>query len=133
MNNDFCALDFRLCGNIDPSENHARLRFPEHFHEILIDMETFQYDVVDIADLSKGDHIRFCKRRTKDWLMGWVVRTSTHMISVILTCEENRGEQKRYNIRSLQNIARVPMIQPDILQVDFDGDLEWSTSMVSFI
>ena len=59
--------------------------------------------------------------------MGWVVRTTAHMIYVLLTCEENRGHEKRYRFMSLENIARVPMIQPDVVAEAFHDDLEWST------
>ena len=61
---------FRLCGNVDPTDNGVCVRFPEGFYELLIDDTSFQHKVTNLNDLAVGDHIRFFKPSSNEWNMG---------------------------------------------------------------
>ena len=105
----------RLCGDINPADNGVCIRFPDEFYEIYIDDDSYQYQVTNIHQLSKGDHIRFYITKKGQWLMGWITNVLRTFMYVRLTCENNRNQLDRFNFKSLSRISRVPMIPVDII------------------
>ena len=56
-------LSIRLCGNVNPARNGVEIVFPTEIYELVIDKESFQHEVENVATLPAGDHVRFGANR----------------------------------------------------------------------
>ena len=101
----------RMCRAIDPGNNLRCMLFPDEYHELFIDAESFQHLVLDMNELTPGDHIRF--RDDECWTMGWIQRRTEKSLWIKVTAEHDRGERKRTLFRNIGDVFRVPMLPED--------------------